>query len=120
MADERDDTQKRSLFDLKRRKFLKRVGMIGAGVALTDLILQHSDESVEAETLQLQGETKLFAADSTNSGEIPHRKLGRTGVEVSAIGLGGAHLGGRKSEEDAIRIIHEALDAGITFMGSAK
>ncbi len=119
MPDERDDTQKRSLFDLKRREFLKRVGMIGAGVALTDLILQHSDESVEAETLQLQGENNLFAADSTSSGEIPHRKLGRTGFEVSAIGLGGAHLGGRKSEEDAIRIIHEAMDAGITFMDNA-
>jgi len=120
MPDERDDTlQKRSLFDLKRRKFLKRVGMIGAGVALTDLILKHSDELVEAETLQLQGETNLFAADSTTSDEIPRRKLGRTGVEVSAIGLGGAHLGGRKSEEDAIRIIHEALDAGITFMDNA-
>lgn len=90
--------------------------MIGAGVALTDLILKQSDKSVEAETLQQ--EDSLLAA-ATNSGEIPGRKLGRTGVEVSAIALGGSHIGEVKSEQDAIRIIHEALDAGITFMDNA-
>ncbi len=53
------------------------------------------------------------------SGEIPRRPLGRTGVEVSALGLGGAHLGGIKTETEAIRIVHEAIDAGVTFMDNA-
>lgn len=109
---ERDDPQKRSLFDLRRREFLKSVGMIGAGVALTDL-LRHSDDSVEAETQQ------NIAIAATSSGEIPRRQLGNTGVEVSAIALGGAHLGDVKSEQQAIGIIQEALDAGITFMDNA-
>jgi aryl-alcohol dehydrogenase-like predicted oxidoreductase len=42
-------------------------------------------------------------------------------VEVSAIGLGGMplSLAGRPGEEDAIRVIHAALDAGMTFIDTA-
>jgi len=47
--------------------------------------------------------------------EIPRRPLGRTGVKVSALGLGGHHLGDCKTVEDAMRLVHEAVDAGITF-----
>lgn len=122
MADERDDVAKnRPVFDWRRREFLKRVGMIGAGLALTDLILQHSDTSVAASsTSEIKSQAdSLLAAVPKNSGEIPRRLLGRTGVEVSAIGLGGYHMGVPKSEQEAILIIHEAMDAGITFMDNA-
>jgi aryl-alcohol dehydrogenase-like predicted oxidoreductase len=51
-----------------------------------------------------------------SSGEIPRRPLGRTGVEVSAIALSGYHLGLVKTKREAIRIVEEAFDAGITFM----
>lgn len=111
----REDMQQRSLFDLRRREFLKKVGMIGAGVALTDLVLQQNSE-VDAQTLELQAS---ITSAATSSSEIPRRKLGSTGVEVSAIALGGSHVGDVKSEPEAIRIIHEALDAGITFMDNA-
>ncbi|HYE65133.1 MAG TPA: aldo/keto reductase [Pyrinomonadaceae bacterium] len=53
------------------------------------------------------------------SGEIPRRPLGRTGVEVSALALGGYHLGLAKTEKEARRIVHEAIDAGLTFMDNA-
>lgn len=53
------------------------------------------------------------------SGGIPRRALGRTGVEVSALGLGGYHLGQVKTEREARRIVHEAIDAGLTFMDNA-
>jgi aryl-alcohol dehydrogenase-like predicted oxidoreductase len=46
---------------------------------------------------------------------MPRRRLGRTGVEVSLMGLGGAHLG-VPGEKDAIRIVHEAMDHGVTFL----
>jgi aryl-alcohol dehydrogenase-like predicted oxidoreductase len=52
-------------------------------------------------------------------GEVPRRSLGRTGLEVSIIGLGGYHLGLVKSKREAIRIVQEAVDAGITFMDNA-
>lgn len=56
---------------------------------------------------------------SEDSGEIPRRPLGRTGVEVSALALGGYNLGLVKSRREAIRIVQEAFDAGITFMDNA-
>ena len=51
--------------------------------------------------------------------DIPLRPLGRTGVDVSALGLGGYHIGSMKSEREAIRLVHAAIDAGITFMDNA-
>ena len=49
----------------------------------------------------------------------PIRPLGATGVDVSALGLGGYHLGKITSEREAIRVVHAAIDAGITFMDNA-
>ncbi len=46
---------------------------------------------------------------------IPQRELGKTGVKVSAIGLGGHHLGDPKSYGECERIVHEGIDAGVTF-----
>jgi aryl-alcohol dehydrogenase-like predicted oxidoreductase len=48
--------------------------------------------------------------------EMPYRTLGRTGVKVSCIGLGGFHLGQSKLEEaDMIKLFHAAIDRGINF-----
>ena len=52
-------------------------------------------------------------------GEIPGRALGRTGIEVSALALGGYNLGLVKTRREAIRIVQEAFAAGITFMDNA-
>jgi aryl-alcohol dehydrogenase-like predicted oxidoreductase len=49
--------------------------------------------------------------------DMPYRKLGKTGVDVSLIGLGGWHLGFEKmSDQTSIRIIRTAIDNGINFM----
>jgi len=53
------------------------------------------------------------------SGDIPRRPLGRTGVEVCAMGLGGYHLGTVKNQREAVRIVQEAVDEGITFLDNA-
>jgi predicted aldo/keto reductase-like oxidoreductase len=55
----------------------------------------------------------------TTTEEIPQRPLGRTGATVSAIGLGGFHLGNIGAEREAIGLVHRAIDAGITFMDNA-
>jgi predicted aldo/keto reductase-like oxidoreductase len=57
---------------------------------------------------------------ATNAGEIPRRDLGRTGETVSAIGLGGWHLGLKYVDEPlSIRIVRSAIDRGITFMDNS-
>lgn len=50
------------------------------------------------------------------SGTIPQRAFGRAKVQVSALALGGHHIGDLKTAEEAARLIHDAIDAGITFL----
>jgi len=57
--------------------------------------------------------------NAKTGGEIPRRPLGRTGMEVSALALGGYNLGLVKSQREAIKIVQAAFDAGITFMDNA-
>ena len=49
--------------------------------------------------------------------DILYRTLGRTGERVSAIGVGGWHLGLKPvTEKTAIAIVRKAIDSGITFL----
>ena len=50
---------------------------------------------------------------------IPKRPFGRTGEHVSILGLGGFHLGLPKTDAEAVRLVHAAIDAGITFLDNA-
>jgi uncharacterized protein len=54
-----------------------------------------------------------------NTAEIPRRSFGRHSETVSALGLGGFHIGKMSTESEAIKLIHEAIDAGITFLDNA-
>jgi predicted aldo/keto reductase-like oxidoreductase len=59
-------------------------------------------------------------ADNTANGNMPYRTLGRTGERVSAIGLGGWHLGFEHLDEElSFRIIREAIDRGINFLDNS-
>jgi aryl-alcohol dehydrogenase-like predicted oxidoreductase len=51
--------------------------------------------------------------------DIPRRPLGRTGVDVSILCLGGYHLGSFSRDKDATRLVHAALDAGLDFFDNA-
>jgi aryl-alcohol dehydrogenase-like predicted oxidoreductase len=51
--------------------------------------------------------------------EIPRRKFGRHSEHVSALALGGYHVGKIGTEREAIKIVHAAIDAGITFLDNA-
>ncbi|HCK64984.1 MAG TPA: aldo/keto reductase [Anaerolineae bacterium] len=46
--------------------------------------------------------------------------FGRTGVKVSQLCLGCMNFGGRQNESESIRIIHQALDAGINYLDTAN
>jgi predicted aldo/keto reductase-like oxidoreductase len=55
-------------------------------------------------------------AAETHQGEMLYRTFGRTGEKISAIGLGGYHIGNPKDEQEGIRIIRSAVDRGMTFL----
>jgi aryl-alcohol dehydrogenase-like predicted oxidoreductase len=55
------------------------------------------------------------SAMGQNSNMI-YRTFGRTNEKISAIGLGGHHIGRPKDPAEGIRIIRTAVDHGITFM----
>ena len=55
-----------------------------------------------------------------NSGGVPLRELGRTGLKVSMVGFGGGHsASARVDEATTIRLIQQAIDEGMTFMDNA-
>lgn len=47
--------------------------------------------------------------------DIPLKSFGKTGVKISALGLGGHHLGSASNETAAAQIVKEAIEGGITF-----
>lgn len=98
-------SQKEGLRNLGRRQFLKTVGIMGSALALEHTL----------------GLPPLFAQTSggeQKAGEIPRRPLGRTGVDVPILALGGGHLL-ITSDEEGVRIVHEAIDSGLTFFDNA-
>ncbi|MGE0404671.1 MAG: aldo/keto reductase [Candidatus Korobacteraceae bacterium] len=83
--------------ELTRRAFMQ----VSAGGVLT---------TVGASALLAQ------SAPIERRGDMPYRTLGRTGEKVSAIGLGGFHIGAPRDEQEGISLIRSAIDGGITFM----
>ena len=55
-------------------------------------------------------------ADDERRGDMIYRTLGRTGERVSAIGMGGYHIGVARTEQDSTRLVRSAIDRGMTFM----
>lgn len=50
---------------------------------------------------------------------LAKRMLGKTGERISALGLGGFHLGLPRDPRETIRMIHAAIEGGLTFMDNA-
>jgi aryl-alcohol dehydrogenase-like predicted oxidoreductase len=76
-------------------------------------------EFLEVTAAAIASTSALGAQGTTNSMQIPHRTFGRTGIQVSALGVGGFHLGAADNVAEARRIVDTALDAGITFFDNA-
>jgi aryl-alcohol dehydrogenase-like predicted oxidoreductase len=88
-----------------RRDFLQTAGLVGATLAVTDALI-----GKEQNPLNLS---------NTGANQIPRKPFGKTGETVSVIGLGGYSLGAAPSLNEAIAIVHEAVDAGVTFFDNA-
>jgi predicted aldo/keto reductase-like oxidoreductase len=62
------------------------------------------------------GATAPLPSAALGTGTVPKRRLGRTGEQVSMLGLGGSHVGKISDEAESIRLIRSAIDAGVTFI----
>ena len=81
---------------MDRRKFIKAAAAASVATSLSDRV--------------------TLGSDSSSSGTLPFRTLGRSGEKVSIVGLGGYHIGQPKDEQLSIRIVRTALDNGINFL----
>ncbi len=95
-----------------RRAFLKAGARV---VAATSSVSGSTEESSSS----FAGPEGQAARPASGVGEMIYRKLGSTGAQVSAIGIGGHHLGDVTTLDEAIQLVHEAIDAGITFFDNA-
>ncbi len=98
---------------MERRDLMKATAV---GVAAATL---GAPADVAGETTQ-GGQAKPAGPVTSKIAEHPemkYRALGRTGERVSLIGVGGFHLAkpGGPSADEAVRIVHTAIDAGVNF-----
>jgi aryl-alcohol dehydrogenase-like predicted oxidoreductase len=63
--------------------------------------------------------TNLLVEAQSASSEMQYRQLGRTGEKVSAIGVGGYHIGVQSDPAESVRLIRTAIDRGINFMDNS-
>ncbi len=113
-----------------RRSFLKASGTVAAGLAAAPALLRaagsDTDTAKKTEAVNTQisapGDLPLLggpAPGETRKGDMIYRPLGSTGEMVSLVGMGGFHLGKTSTEDECIRLIHAAIDHGITFMDNS-
>ncbi len=99
---------------LGRRQMLKTLGIVGSAMALGGP-RGLAEAMAPAPSATSGQDTERQAVPR----EVPRRTLGKTGVQVSVLCFGGAHWGRMQSEAEAMRVLHEAIDAGVTFMDNA-
>ncbi len=58
-------------------------------------------------------------ANQTSSGQVPRRPFGKTGQQVSILGVGGFHLGSAKDQQTVNAMVGKAVDAGVNFFDNA-
>src|SRR5438270_9343069 len=103
---------------MKRRDFFKTAAVCGVASALPGASAQEKPFATQENGSMNQ--IPLTSSAGTRKGDMLYRTLGRTGERVSAIGMGGFHLGQHAlSDDDSIRLIRSGIDRGITFLDNS-
>jgi hypothetical protein len=85
------------------------------GVGRPEIVDQFNYYAPTALPWHLREVVRIQLRNYGNQHVLPSRHFGKTDVRISALGLGGHHLGVAKDERSAVEIVHRALDGGITF-----
>jgi uncharacterized protein len=86
---------------IRRREFLKSLAVLAAGLRLSPTALATASHD------------KLGAV-------LPLRRLGKTGKQVTCLGLGGFHVGWIDQEKTAEAVIEAAMEEGVRFFDTAE
>ena len=101
---------------LERRRFLQSLAATSL-TAPAALAQQSATPAIANTNAAAAGAIPRVTDAGELRGEMLYRKFGQTGETVSAIGMGGSHIGKPTLTQDqASRLIHQAIDRGITFM----
>ena len=101
---------------ISRRDFLASTALLGAGLALSPVILAGCSEQPQ------EGEGQSTKEPGTKAGELTTRKLGA--LEVTAMGFGCMNLawayGPPMDEKRAIQLVRKAYESGVRFFDTAE
>jgi uncharacterized protein len=86
---------------MKTPNFWSRRDFLRAGAGSAALLLGNS--------LPLRADT----------GKLPQRLLGKTGVKVPILGMGTVAVGNLANEKEALRLLNKAIDLGVTYIDTA-
>src|SRR3984957_9586534 len=108
MAEEVQDTPDEYENQFSRRDFVKGAAAFTASAVANARIAMAARRPVKS--------TQSSAGGAAASGpQIAKRELGKTGAQVSILGVGGYHLGSTKDQQEANELVARSLDAGINF-----
>lgn len=95
---------------MNRRDFIGKASAATGAVVLSNMAVKAGEKSKEDFTQTFETPKTVL------EGEMIYRTLGGTGEKVSAIGMGGFHIGKPETEAESVNLIRSAIDRGITFM----
>lgn len=117
--------------EVSRRRFLQGAAMTGAAAVVPAAArAEGSGQATHPHSAASTGEPALpnpvvpnfqgeYGGQSQPAFEAPKRAMGKTGLQVSILGVGGYHLGTTASQAEADYIVAKALDHGINFFDNA-
>ena len=109
MVDQRQQNQQSQAIPEFERRSLIRAALACAGGVFANSVSRG----------QVASAAPPSQMNNSGGDQVPRRALGKTGEQVSIIGLGGYHLGTVGSSDVAVRLVQEAVDAGVTFFDNA-
>ena len=93
---------------IPRRDFMKGAALTGAALIGGAMTMAQNNTSTQDSPTPADAEA-----------QVPRRKMGGTGLDVSVLGIGGFHLGTPPDPKVATEIVSRALDAGVNFFDNA-
>lgn len=120
--------------ELSRRNFLRGAALAGASAIIPPATQAaglaapaEGGQAVDPRSLEVNGRAPNpiipnFAGQyggPVPEFQVPKRPMGKTGLQVSIIGLGGYHLGTVSGQEEVNSMVAKGLDHGINFFDNA-